>query len=113
MPSSGSIALRPRVIDQEESRGTRSKVVAPVCPTAQGRWREQESFTLPRPEHGVFVVELVLDLPPQHVAAMALLAPLLPGYPLSILDESPAGAPYVRLPGTDSGGVVGPGKLLE
>ena len=80
--------------------------------TQRGR-REQESFALLRPERGSAVIELILDLPTQHVAAVSLLAPLLPTHTLCVLDGRPAGAPDLCLPGADTGGVVDPGKLVE
>src|SRR5581483_4217006 len=75
-----------RIVDQEEPRGPRARVAAAV----PGVGGEPEALPLADGEGRRAVVELVLDLPGEDVAAVAVRAPLLARRARLVLDDRPA-----------------------
>src|SRR5262245_35847977 len=82
-PTSGASS---RVVDQEEARHSRVRVPPPVA----GARGKEEPLALADRERLGAVVELVLDTACDHVAAVAVRAPLVAGGPGPILDDRPA-----------------------
>src|SRR5438552_4209685 len=98
-----------RVVDQEEP----GRRLARVAPSVARAGREEEALPLVDGERVRAVVELVLDVAREHVAAVAVHAPLVARSVWPVLDDGPARAerggrarPDVRL-------VVGPADRAE
>src|SRR2546428_125683 len=78
-----------------------------------GAGAEEEALALRDGERRRAVVELVLDLPGEHVAPMAVRAPLLTRRPCLVLDDRPSLPERGLRAGVNVRLVVGPCDRLE
>src|SRR6266545_2817107 len=98
-----------RIVDQKQPRFRPARVV----PAVPGPRSKEESLPLRYGERARTVVELVLDLPLEHVTAVAVGAPLLPRRTGLVLDDRPALSERRDRPGMDVRLVVRPVDRLE